>query len=112
MADHPVNARAQALSLIALGLASYAVDDYEQALDYLLAADEVPNWPDSAGKEMLYLLMGNTASRLASTTLDNIRETVAWTDFRSSTGLDALDARLVDSVAPFDRIGIELRRRG
>ncbi len=36
---------------------------------------------------------------LASTTLDNIRETVAWTDFRNSTGLDALDARLVDSLA-------------
>jgi tetratricopeptide (TPR) repeat protein len=71
MADHPVNARAQAVSLIALGLASYAVDDYEQALDYLIAADEVPNWPESAGKEMLYMLMGNTASRLASTTLDS-----------------------------------------
>lgn len=71
MADHPVNARAQALSLIALGLASYAVDDYEQALDYFIAADEVPNWPTSAGKEMLYMLMGNTASRLASTTLDS-----------------------------------------
>ena len=71
MADHPVNARAQALSLIALGLASYAVDDYEQALDRFIAADEVPNWPASAGKEMLYMLMGMTASRLAATTLDN-----------------------------------------
>ena len=69
--DHPVNARAQALSLIALGLASYAVDDYEKALDYFIAADEVPNWPASAGKEMLYMLMGNSASRLASTTLDS-----------------------------------------
>ena len=36
---------------------------------------------------------------LASTTLDNIRETVAWTDFRFSTGLDALPPRLLDSVA-------------
>lgn len=71
VADHPLNARAQALSLIALGLASYAVDDYELALDRFIAADEVPNWPASAGKEMLYVLMGNTASRLASTTLDN-----------------------------------------
>ncbi len=71
VADHPVNARAQALSLITLGLASYAVDDYAQALDYFTAADEVPNWPASAGKEMLYMLMGNSASRLAATTLDN-----------------------------------------
>lgn len=36
---------------------------------------------------------------LASTTLDNIRETVAWTDFRLSTGLDALPPRLLDSLA-------------
>ena len=71
IADHPVNARAQALSLIALGLASSAVDDYERALEYFMAADEVPNWPPSAGKELLYLLLGNTSSRLASTTLDN-----------------------------------------
>jgi tetratricopeptide (TPR) repeat protein len=71
MADHPLNARAQALSLIALGLASYVVDDYEQALDRFIAADEVPNWPVDAGKEMLYMLMGNTASRLAATTLDS-----------------------------------------
>jgi tetratricopeptide (TPR) repeat protein len=71
VADHPVNARAQALSLIALGLASYAVDDYSQALDYFTAADAVPNWPESAGKEVLYMLMGITASRLASVTLDS-----------------------------------------
>jgi hypothetical protein len=36
---------------------------------------------------------------LASTTLDNIRETVTWTDFRLSTGLDALPPRLLDSLA-------------
>jgi tetratricopeptide (TPR) repeat protein len=59
------------LSLITLGLASFAVDDYEQALDYFINADEVPNWPANAGKEMLYALMGSTASRLAATTLDS-----------------------------------------
>jgi tetratricopeptide (TPR) repeat protein len=69
--DHPINARAKALSLVTLGLASYAVDDYEQALAYFTAADAVPNWPQSAGKEVLYLLMGNTCSRLAAATLDN-----------------------------------------
>lgn len=73
VADHPVKCPRPSpfFSLIALGLASYAVDDYPQALDYFTAADEVPNWPASTGKEMLYMLMGNTASRLAATTLDN-----------------------------------------
>ncbi len=36
---------------------------------------------------------------LASTTLDNIRETVGWTNFMKSTGLDALSSQVVDSIA-------------
>lgn len=72
IADHPVNARATALSLITLGLASYAVDDFERAFDYFSEAEQVPNWPPSAGKELVYLLLGNTASNLAATTLDDL----------------------------------------
>jgi len=69
--EHPVNVRAKALSLIALGLASYAVDDYDQALEHFSAAAELPNWPESAGKELIYLLLGNTSSNLAAATLDS-----------------------------------------
>ncbi len=36
---------------------------------------------------------------LASTTLDNVRETVGWTDFRSAVGLGGANDLLVDSVA-------------
>ncbi len=36
---------------------------------------------------------------LASTTLDNVRETVGWTDFRNAVGLGAASDLLVDSVA-------------
>ncbi|MDQ3958276.1 MAG: hypothetical protein M3273_08155 [Actinomycetota bacterium] len=36
---------------------------------------------------------------LASTTLDNLTETLAWSDFVTATGLDALPAEIVDSVA-------------
>lgn len=93
MSDHPLNARAQALSLIALGLASYAVDDYDQALDYFIAADEVPNWPASAGKEMLYVLMGTSASRLASTTLDSIYVDEALDYFDQALEIDPTFAR-------------------
>jgi hypothetical protein len=38
---------------------------------------------------------------LASTTLDNVTETVGWSDFVTSTGLDALPGMLVESVALF-----------
>jgi tetratricopeptide (TPR) repeat protein len=93
VADHPMNARAQALSLIALGLASYAVDDYGGALDRFVAADEVPNWPASAGKEMLYVLMGNTASRLAATTLDSGFVDEALDYFDLALEIDAQNVR-------------------
>ena len=36
---------------------------------------------------------------LASTTLDNVRETVGWTDFRHAVGLDSASDVLVESVA-------------
>jgi hypothetical protein len=36
---------------------------------------------------------------LASTTLDNVRETVGWTDFRSAVGLGNTSDLVVDSVA-------------
>lgn len=36
---------------------------------------------------------------LASTTLDNVTETVGWSTFVTSTGLDALPGEIVDSVA-------------
>lgn len=36
---------------------------------------------------------------LASTTLDNVTETVGWSSFLMSTGLDALPGQLVDSLA-------------
>lgn len=36
---------------------------------------------------------------LASTTLDNVKETVGWTSFRASTGLDAVPDKIVETVA-------------
>lgn len=89
VAEHPVNARAKALSLIALGLASYALDDYTQAFDYFAAAEQTPNWPAGAGKELVYLLLGNASSQLAATTLD-----AAYVD----EALDYYDAAL--EIAP------------
>ena len=36
---------------------------------------------------------------LASTTLDNVRETVGWTDFRDAVGIGGANDMLVDSIA-------------
>jgi tetratricopeptide (TPR) repeat protein len=80
--DHPLNARARALSYIAMGLAAYAVDDMAQAETYFLEAEATPNWTDNAGKELAYLFLGNTASNLAANTLDNtyVGEAIAYYD--------------------------------
>lgn len=36
---------------------------------------------------------------LASTTLDNVRETVGWSELKRDTGLDALPAEILESIA-------------
>jgi tetratricopeptide (TPR) repeat protein len=59
-------ARVKALSLMTIGLAYYSIDDFEEALDYFGQAIETEGWSDTAGKEVLYLLQGNTYIRLAS----------------------------------------------
>jgi tetratricopeptide (TPR) repeat protein len=93
IAEHPVNTRAKVLSLIALGLASYGVDNFEQALTYFSAADQLPNWPENAGKELLYLLMGNTSTNLAATTLDNTYVDEALDYFDHALEIDPSFAR-------------------
>ncbi|HXF61864.1 MAG TPA: tetratricopeptide repeat protein [Caldilineaceae bacterium] len=99
IADHPVNTRARALALIALGLASYAVDDYQQAYDYFAAAEAVPNWPDSAGKELIYLLLGNASSNLATITLDSIYAEEALDHYDRALAIEPAFARALVGMA-------------
>jgi tetratricopeptide (TPR) repeat protein len=66
-AENPaLAARIKALSLMTIGLAYYSIDDFEEALDYFGRAIETEGWADTAGKEVVYLLQGNTYFRLAS----------------------------------------------
>lgn len=59
-------ARVKALGLITIGLAYYSIDKYENALDYFKRAETIEGWVPSAGKEIVYLLLGNSNIRLAS----------------------------------------------
>jgi tetratricopeptide (TPR) repeat protein len=61
-----LSARTQALSLATIGLAYYSVDDFEQASGYFLQAEKAKGWLPSAGKEVIYLLLGNAGNRRAS----------------------------------------------
>ena len=65
--DNPaLAARANALSLATIGLAYYAIDDYGSAHDYFARAEAVRGWSSSAGKEVIYLLLGNASIRRSS----------------------------------------------
>jgi tetratricopeptide (TPR) repeat protein len=63
-ADNPaLSARTQALSLMAIGLAYYSVDNFEKASDYFFQSENISGWPNLPGKEVIYLLVGNTYNR-------------------------------------------------
>lgn len=59
-------ARVKALSLMTIGLAYYSIDDFQEALDYFKRASGTEGWSDTAGKEVVCLLQGNSYVRLAS----------------------------------------------
>jgi tetratricopeptide (TPR) repeat protein len=49
-----------------IGLAYYVIDDFEKALDYFSQAEATQGWLETAGKEVIYLLLGNATVRQAS----------------------------------------------
>lgn len=61
-----LSARASALSLITIGLAYYSIDQFDHALDYFHQAEQIKGWLNSAGKEIVYLLIGNAQLQIAS----------------------------------------------
>jgi tetratricopeptide (TPR) repeat protein len=61
-----LTARVSAFSLIVIGLSYYAGDDYVHALEYFRQAEATEGWLQNAGKEVVYLLLGNASARLAS----------------------------------------------
>jgi tetratricopeptide (TPR) repeat protein len=58
--------RVNALDLITIGLAFYSVDDFENAGRYFEQAVNEDRWLETNGKEVVYLLIGNTYIRWAS----------------------------------------------
>jgi tetratricopeptide (TPR) repeat protein len=58
--------RVNAMDLITIGLAYYSVDDFENAARYLEQAAAEERWLETSGKEVAYLLIGNTYIRWAS----------------------------------------------
>lgn len=55
--------RARAMSIITIGLAYYSLRDYSRAFEVFQTAENIPEWDDSQGKEVLYVLAGNSAAK-------------------------------------------------
>jgi tetratricopeptide (TPR) repeat protein len=66
-----LSARINALNQITIGLVYYSVDDYPNAIHFFEIAKNDPDWLDLDGKEIAYLLVGNSYTRLASIELDS-----------------------------------------
>jgi hypothetical protein len=65
--EHPaLSARTTALSLMTIGLAYYSIDKFEEASHYFELSRDTKGWTDDAGKEVIYLLLGNVNNRRAS----------------------------------------------
>jgi tetratricopeptide (TPR) repeat protein len=77
-------ARSEALNLITKGLVFFAKDQYLQAMEYFQQAVDLPNWLDNAGKEIAYLLLGNTRARQASRELDTSLVPKAIADYEAA----------------------------
>lgn len=53
--------RIEGLSKIIIGLAHYSYQDYQNAQNVFQEAENISGWGDDEGKEVLYLLTGNSA---------------------------------------------------
>ncbi len=58
-----ISQRALILSQIIKGLTYYNADQFSRALEYFQSASKNPTWWTSDGKELIYLLIGNTYQR-------------------------------------------------
>ena len=78
--------RSQALSQIILGLSYYSIQDYKQAQQEFQVAEKLEGWQANEGKQVLYLLLANSAIRQDDLDL-------AESYFRKSLEIDETYAR-------------------
>ncbi len=64
--NRALSARTAATAQIFAGLAYYLLEDYDLALEAFEAAASQHDWEATEGREVLYVLLGNTYGRLAS----------------------------------------------
>jgi tetratricopeptide (TPR) repeat protein len=64
--NQPLSNRIAAAAEIFIGLTYYGLEQYELALQSFELAEQFPFWDETEGREVLYVLKGNTYVRMAS----------------------------------------------
>ena len=90
---HVLAPRTRALSLITVGLANYSAERYEDARQRFADAVKTPNWLDDDGKEIGYLMLGNTYLLQASKEKNAALLPAAQQAFSDSLKIDSGFAR-------------------
>ena len=85
--------RTDVLSLIAMGLSYYSVDNYDRALEFFEDAEEHEYWPSTDGREIIYMLLGNASLRQASIRQSIEPVPLAFDYYERSLGIDPDYAR-------------------
>lgn len=99
----PLKERAKSLSLLAIGLAYYSIDDFDQAITYLSLADGENEWYEKAeGKHVVKLLLGNAYLRKSSIEKDAQLVPTARVYYSQALELDSEYARAIMGMANVD----------
>lgn len=81
-----LSARTAALAHVFAGLIHYLLEDYSAALTAFEQANAQPGWEQTEGREVLYVLLGNTTLRLASVAAMNRDTTTASQQLEQAVG--------------------------
>jgi tetratricopeptide (TPR) repeat protein len=111
--DNPAHlVRIDILSLIAIGLSYYSADNPAKALEYLEKAEQNPYWPRTDGKEIIYLLLGNTKIRQVSLQQSEDALPAAYRYYAEALSIDPgfVRAKLGEASAQYMMANVEFVR--
>ena len=93
--DHIYRVRTKILNEIVLGLFYYSSDNFDLALEFFSEAEQDKRWLNIDGKEIIYLLMGNTLVRQDSSQLSNESLATALKYYQTSFSINPSNPNFV-----------------
>ncbi|MFN2137300.1 MAG: tetratricopeptide repeat protein [Candidatus Promineifilaceae bacterium] len=100
LGNTPLSERAKSLSLVAVGLAYYSIDDFDNAIHYLQEADGDEDWYEKEeGKHVVKLLLGNAYLRKGSIEKNPELVPIAQAYYQEALDIDDEYARATMGIA-------------